>query len=576
MLPRRRARTPARGLLRQPGHRRSAPRPYGSPPRITKRRSARSRRAGGRATTELEAATRSGSVPRTRAAQWRVEFLEKAASLARRIYHARIGREPEAAAAPASGPESRLPAAGAGVAQVPAPERVVAHAVIDTRTGERFTGSSHADAIRHAAPMQGPGGRSEPRGFEIGFVTSGGRFVTPQQARDLASLSSGREEPVAPEPRFGRSAPPSGAATSGQEATRSFGSADAARALARAVVEAAGPRATILTDDGHVLWDAAAREQFLGRADAATRVAAAQVDIVGQRMATPEDVHRVVAPFRNPLAERLLVAVVSAEHQVLEWTLWSSGVPDFVLMNVDALASHIAQLVHRTGAAYPLIAHNHPSGDPTPSGLDEAGRISTKPEDYGDLHFTRDLDEALQRRGIQLRGHYIIDHESGTMIHPDGRHEPVTFAPDILPPDVDWTLQDPPDLSSPQAAVAALSAALQPGHVHVLYRGVRGQATGLQVVEPAALLSADDWLPRRMRGVAAPEALLVVDRSAHYQAIVELVNRERGRLAGVLDVIEVRHGRFVQSARTQGALIEAPAVAPAFARRLREQGFTWR
>ena len=44
-----------------------------------------------------------------------------------------------------------------------------------------------------------------------------------------------------------------------------------------------------------------------------------------------------------------------------------------------------------------LVVHNHPSGDPTPSGAD--------------IEMTREVKEAAEKLGIALHDHIVIGHD---------------------------------------------------------------------------------------------------------------------------------------------------------------------
>jgi DNA repair protein RadC len=65
--------------------------------------------------------------------------------------------------------------------------------------------------------------------------------------------------------------------------------------------------------------------------------------------------------------------------------------------SIDQSAIYVREVVRRAlvlGSAAVIIAHNHPSGDPTPS--------------RQDIAITRDLANALKSIGIVLHDHVII------------------------------------------------------------------------------------------------------------------------------------------------------------------------
>lgn len=64
---------------------------------------------------------------------------------------------------------------------------------------------------------------------------------------------------------------------------------------------------------------------------------------------------------------------------------------------VNECPIHIREVIHRAlnlGACALILAHNHPSGDPTPSSQD--------------IRFTRDLIDACKHLGIYVHDHIII------------------------------------------------------------------------------------------------------------------------------------------------------------------------
>jgi DNA repair protein RadC len=64
---------------------------------------------------------------------------------------------------------------------------------------------------------------------------------------------------------------------------------------------------------------------------------------------------------------------------------------------IDECPLHVRNLIHRAldlGAAALILAHNHPSGDPTPS--------------HQDIHITRNLIEATKHLRITIHDHIIV------------------------------------------------------------------------------------------------------------------------------------------------------------------------
>jgi DNA repair protein RadC len=82
----------------------------------------------------------------------------------------------------------------------------------------------------------------------------------------------------------------------------------------------------------------------------------------------PQDVHALVAPQLAGLDhERLLIVCLDAKNRVLAARLASVGTAKATIVD----PATVFRLALRAGAAAVIVAHNHPSGDPTPSRDDE-------------------------------------------------------------------------------------------------------------------------------------------------------------------------------------------------------------
>jgi DNA repair protein RadC len=106
------------------------------------------------------------------------------------------------------------------------------------------------------------------------------------------------------------------------------------------------------------------------------------------RIATAEDAAALLRPFfEGAEEERVVVLHLDAERRVLGITREASGSSDSVDLPVAAIVGSALKL----GAAAFVAAHNHPSGDPTPS--------------PGDVEAT-----ALLARGAAALGVACVDH----------------------------------------------------------------------------------------------------------------------------------------------------------------------
>ena len=105
----------------------------------------------------------------------------------------------------------------------------------------------------------------------------------------------------------------------------------------------------------------------------------------------PEDVHRLLGPEMSVLAqEQLRALLLNTRNQVMaQRVIYIGNVNSSVVRPADVFRPAIVE-----SAPNIIIAHNHPSGDPTPS-----------PED---VRITRDLAEAGKLLGIDLLDHLVI------------------------------------------------------------------------------------------------------------------------------------------------------------------------
>src|SRR5690606_33943335 len=138
------------------------------------------------------------------------------------------------------------------------------------------------------------------------------------------------------------------------------------------------------------------------------------IDLRGYRLTTARDLARLLRPFRDPKVEVLHVLLLDNSNRVLSHTMETSGRIDFVHLAREiemrlgiqersdpergASPRFEWEIVHRArrlGATRIVFAHNHPSGDPTPSTADVAT--------------TYKLARDFARHGLEVLGHVGID-----------------------------------------------------------------------------------------------------------------------------------------------------------------------
>ena len=108
----------------------------------------------------------------------------------------------------------------------------------------------------------------------------------------------------------------------------------------------------------------------------------------------PEDVRRLLGPEMAPLAqEQLRVLLINTRNEVVgQRVIYQGNVNSSMIRPAEVLRPAVMEAVPSI-----IISHNHPSGDPTPSGPDAA--------------ITRDIAEAGKLLGIELLDHVVIGGE---------------------------------------------------------------------------------------------------------------------------------------------------------------------
>ncbi|MEN9636276.1 MAG: repair protein RadC, partial [Verrucomicrobiota bacterium] len=152
----------------------------------------------------------------------------------------------------------------------------------------------------------------------------------------------------------------------------------------------------------HPLEAAASREHFVDavvrdrrissifRALVAKEVSAAS--LVGLKIDGPRDFAVAAAAFRNPLFERVGVAILDKERRVVRAEI--TGVGNVISSNVGS--ERIKQILEENqGAAGFMIWHNHPSGNPDPSDQD--------------FRATRGFEQMGESLGVPFLDHIITN-----------------------------------------------------------------------------------------------------------------------------------------------------------------------
>lgn len=109
-----------------------------------------------------------------------------------------------------------------------------------------------------------------------------------------------------------------------------------------------------------------------------------------QQVAEYWRMHITTHPYFNPDCECFVVLLLNTRRRVKGHHLVSIGTMDTILIHPREVFSVAVAMK----AAYIILIHNHPSGDPTPS--------------EADIKVTRDLIRAGQLMKIEVTDHVII------------------------------------------------------------------------------------------------------------------------------------------------------------------------
>ena len=138
------------------------------------------------------------------------------------------------------------------------------------------------------------------------------------------------------------------------------------------------------------------------------RRAASRAPIHGVAFGAPEDVDRYLRPLVRDLeVERFHVFCLDARHRLRRAHVVSVGTLTASLVH----PREVFRVAVREAAAAILLAHNHPSGDPTPSAEDAA--------------VTRRLTDVGRVLGIRVLDHVIVAAGGYYSFREAGRLEPV-------------------------------------------------------------------------------------------------------------------------------------------------------
>lgn len=311
------------------------------------------------------------------------------------------------------------------------------------------------------------------------------------------------------------------------------------------------------------------------------------VDIRGHRIAPGlkglQQTYRLLAPFRSPKQEIFHVILLDGEGRVVAHTLETSGKVDFVVIGKGTgpaaamrrrFVAEVADRARRAGAKVVIFAHNHPSGNPTPSADDRSITVS--------------LEQGLRALApeLQVAGHMVIDHETAEWIQTDAvdsRHvtETKVSIPNagVASP---WLEGKQPSVRSPEDVARAVAAAgpIPANTAAMVWLDGQNGTIALEPLSGQAVARIEHWFDQRKTAIGAARGILVTTGAPAFRGSVHAVGDARlHHDGGIIDVLHLDENPAApprMSAAANGLLDRTrnPAdfgeVAPV--RRLREEG----
>jgi DNA repair protein RadC len=121
-----------------------------------------------------------------------------------------------------------------------------------------------------------------------------------------------------------------------------------------------------------------------------TELAVKEAAYDGTLLTTPEQVEFYLSELKEASQECFIVIALNAKNRVIEKHLVSLGTVNSTLVH----PRECFRVLIQSGASATILAHNHPSGDPTPS------------SEY--IKITRQLISAGEVMGIKVLDHVVI------------------------------------------------------------------------------------------------------------------------------------------------------------------------
>lgn len=221
-------------------------------------------------------------------------------------------------------------------------------------------------------------------------------------------------------------------------------------------------------------------------------------DIRGAVIKSARDFATLLQVLRTPYVETVKFAFLNGRQEVVHSEIVTIGSIRAAFLDPSQIAQAMRRAPNRAKGLSLIIAHNHPSGNPTPSAAD--------------VNVTRQLDSAAREAGIPLVDHVITNgdtyysfRESGQMMTPRSDIRPSSKKPAVRGVDVSAGRElgelapwenvkraelSPMDKTDFGVRVMAALRQVNPDATHVLYLNNKGQIAAIERL-PAAIKVQD-------------------------------------------------------------------------------------
>lgn len=265
--------------------------------------------------------------------------------------------------------------------------------------------------------------------------------------------------------------------------------------------------------------------------------------------------------LRSPYAESMKLAAVNRNGRITHAQIHTVGVEDASLVSRTAVLRFIEEARAITGSepAYLFMAHNHPSGDPSPSAED--------------LRLHRTIREMVDRasngktklKNIVTQGEHFVDMETLSLV-PLPEAEAASW--EIVPRKALRQIHAPMELADLAAAIKATEA----DGWHVYYLNTKNRITGIEYLPPglfthgeilqeARLVKSLAWKIATQAGREGAKRILVSMKGGQ-ENLTALRAVRRELEAADVDLLDVLDGQN-RSWRENGVMSFASAEAPA-------------